>query len=102
MRAHGTSTEVHRVTEERIVPSYPRLRVRADGTVIGYRGRPLKAFPNKLGYMRVTLPMPGKRWKQVSVHSLICEAFHGPKPEWADVVAHTDGNPGNASAANLR
>jgi hypothetical protein len=38
----------------------------------------------------------------LGVHVLVCEAFHGPRPPGADLVAHADGDPGNNEAANLR
>lgn len=37
----------------------------------------------------------------VSVHILVCEAFHGPRRLGLE-VAHNDGNRLNASATNLR
>lgn len=37
-----------------------------------------------------------------TVHRLVCEAFHGPCPEWACEVRHLDGNPANNRADNLR
>lgn len=40
--------------------------------------------------------------RTIRLHVAICSAFHGPKPEWADLVAHRDGNPDNNRAFNLR
>jgi hypothetical protein len=36
-----------------------------------------------------------------SVHRLVCEAWHGAKPVWADEVRHLDGNPRNNIPGNL-
>lgn len=43
-------------------------------------GRPLEGFPNGNGYLRVTLSVDGKR-RNLFVHHLIAEAFHGPRPD---------------------
>lgn len=37
-----------------------------------------------------------------TVHAIVCETFHGPKPSKAHQVAHTDGNPLNNASDNLR
>jgi hypothetical protein len=42
-----------------------------------------------------------RQWIQLGVHFLVCEAFHGDRPEGA-VVAHGDGDPSNNRAGNLR
>jgi hypothetical protein len=34
----------------------------------------------------------GKEWK-VTIHHLVCTAFHGRKPPDKDQVAHNNGNP---------
>jgi len=35
------------------------------------------------------------------VHILVCEAFHGPKPNWADCVRHLNGDFSDNRAENL-
>jgi hypothetical protein len=90
------------VVEFKQVPSLPKFRVSADGDVVGPSGRVLRHFPNKRGYRRVNLYLGERRWKQVSVHTLVCEAFHGPRPAGAVLVAHADGDPSNNRADNLR
>lgn len=87
--------------EYRQIAEWPKFRIGNDGTVIGARGRPLRLFTDGRGYLRVNYYHKGK-WTQLGVHVLVCTAFHGPKPEWADLVAHRDGNPGNAQPSNLR
>lgn len=86
----------------RSVPSYPQFQVSEDGKVTGPSGRELRAFPDVRGYLRVNAYEAGKGWKQLGVHRLVCEAFHGAQPAWADLVAHGDGNPSNNRADNLR
>lgn len=44
--------------------------------------------------------VPSER-RNVRVHRLVCEAFHGPPHAEAFHVLHGDGNPGNNSADNL-
>lgn len=64
------------------------------------RGKVLATPTLSAGYPMVTLSQRGKV-KGRSVHSLVCEAFHGPRPEgW--VCAHRDGNALNNTPANLR
>lgn len=38
----------------------------------------------------------------MAVHSLVCTAFHGPRPSPAHQVAHNNGNPADNAAGNLR
>lgn len=60
------------------------------------RGRLLKASPNvSTGYLKVDVP------RTRPVHQLVAEAFHGPRPEGAQ-VCHNDGNKLNNAASNLR
>ena len=89
-------------TERRTSPRFPRVLVGADGSVIGPSGRTLRQFPNRDGYSRVTIYLSRNRWQQVSVHTLVAEAFLGERPGWAHGVAHADGNPANNAASNLR
>lgn len=87
--------------EYRQSPSWPRLKVGDDGSVIGPSGKTLKCFPDKYGYLRLNVYLGGNQWKQLGAHFLVCETFHGPRPE-GHVVAHRDGNPSNNAVDNLR
>ena len=59
----------------------------------------MATFPHKKsGYIRVTLY--GNR--NVKTSTLICRAFHGPKPAPHYQAAHNDGNKLNNKADNLR
>jgi hypothetical protein len=89
------------VTEFRPSPSFPRLMIGSDGEIIGPSGRQLRHFPDKRGYRRVNVYLGARSWKQLGVHFLVCEAFHGPRPA-GKLVAHGDGNPANNRADNLR
>lgn len=85
----------------RVSPSQPRLKVTSEGEVIGPSGRQLRHFPDRRGYRRVNVYLGSNSWKQLGVHFLVCEAFHGSRPDGC-VVAHGDGNPANNCASNLR
>jgi hypothetical protein len=79
-------------------PTYPRLIVGDDGSVIGPSGKTLKHFPDKNGYRRINIYTAGQ-WRQLSVHRLVCETFIG----LSDLgVAHIDGDPANNQLDNLR
>jgi hypothetical protein len=54
------------------------------------------------GYVRAKLVLPSGVKKSVPVHRLVCEAFHGPAPSKAHVVAHWDGVRNNNNYKNLR
>lgn len=74
------------------VKSLPRKGVR--------RERVLSANPGAQGYPVVSLWANGSG-RDVTVHSLVAQAFIGPRPEGAD-VAHRDGSRTNNSVDNLR
>lgn len=50
-------------------------------------------------YLSVTFCKPNRR--SFSVHSLVCEAFHGPKPSDSHLVRHIDGDGLNNDPGNL-
>lgn len=64
-------------------------------------GQPLKPSRDKDGYLRVHLFSRGSK-RTLKVHRVVCEAFHGPRPEGKHDVAHGDGDHLNNAAANLR
>jgi hypothetical protein len=82
--------------EWRELPEYPGYLFSEDGQVYSHHSkRPLK--PQAVnGYLTVTLG----RGQQVSVHRLICAAFHGPAPQGM-AVNHKDLNRHNNNADNL-
>lgn len=72
-----------------------------DGQIRGRQGRILKPWIAGRGYEYVSVPTSATTKQNRTVHSLVCSAFHGARPEGA-VVAHGDGNPLNNRASNLR
>lgn len=91
----------------RPVPSLPGYFASDDGQVLScrpWRGsadmRELAGRIDKAGYRWITTCVDGRR-KIRSVHSLVAEAFHGPRPKGQD-IRHLDGDPANNAASNLR
>lgn len=73
----------------------------------GRRSGTLHRFPEKIlkadvvkSYEQVTLYKDLIKYR-FKVHQLVCQAFHGDKPVWAQVVAHKDGNPRNNNSSNV-
>lgn len=60
----------------------------------------LKPKINKYGYPVICLRV-GERLEHVAIHTLVCRAFHGPKPTPFHVVHHLDGVKTNAAVNNL-
>lgn len=65
-----------------------------------WTGRVLKASVNRHGYARVSLCKGGVT-TALTVHGLVCRAFHGPRPPGME-VAHGDGVKLNNQSSNLR
>jgi hypothetical protein len=81
------------------VPGYSWLWISAEGDVAStYRGRAQLLKGTRCGrYLAVAPTASGaKRY----VHALICEAFHGPRPDGHE-VRHLDGDRTNNAARNL-
>ncbi len=103
--------------EERTLPHFPGYRITDEGEVLGKRGRALSPRPHRrTRHLRVRLYGPtlpavavnvrGKRverrFADVYVHRLVCEAWHGPPPNEESIVLHLDGDPQNNTPQNLR
>lgn len=73
-----------------------RVIVRSDGVAQRRAGRLLKASPNDTGHMVLRV-----QHIHVYVHTLVLEAFVGPRPAGKE-ACHWDGNPANNLLANLR
>jgi hypothetical protein len=71
-----------------------------EGTLRVMPGVLLEPLPMPKGYQQVHLFKDGKS-ATVTVHSLVAEAFIGPRPKGKQ-VAHNDGDPTNNRASNLR
>lgn len=52
------------------------------------------------GYLTVTLYKDGRK-REAQIHALVCEAFHGPKPEGNETL-HRNGKSNDNRADNLR
>lgn len=82
-------------------PREPRYLGGEDGSVVGPRGHPLRQQLNKrTGRLTITI-RTGDRTRPVPVHTVICEAWHGPRPPGRD-CAHGDGVPTHNWPGNLR
>lgn len=83
-------------------PRDSRILVGADGTLVGPQGRLLKPWADARGYLRVSIYRTDgtERLCQPFVHGIVCETFHGPRPD-GHQVAHEDGIRTNCAADNL-
>jgi hypothetical protein len=91
------------VTEEwRPVVGFPDYEVSSLGRVRSYKQRApriLRHGSNRCGYAQVRLCIQGILHTR-TVHTLVAEAFHGPRPEGLE-VRHLDGTRTNNQASNL-
>lgn len=87
-------------TERRPWPHDPRYLAGDDGTVVGPSGRVLSPFLGHQGYPRINTYRGGK-WSQHFVHVIVCETFHGPRPDGME-VAHLNGQRTDVRANNLQ
>lgn len=74
------------------------VRVRSGERLL--KGRILKARAHPFGYPMVTMSAENKRYHR-TVHSLVAEAFLGPRPDGFH-VCHKDGRVWNCTLDNLR
>lgn len=86
--------------EWRQIPSFPLYEASSLGRIRSpWRVR--KPVLSDEGYLRVSICIGGGS-VPIGVHLMVCEAFHGPKPAWAQVAAHRDGKKANNIPSNLR
>lgn len=71
-----------------------------NGTVLGKRGNKLTWHENGRGYLITKLNWDGK-WQTKALHTVVCEAFHGKRPEGCE-AAHLDGVSTNNFKDNLK
>lgn len=62
--------------------------------------RVLALSPNEYGYLYVSLPRSDEHSGRVRVHSIVADAFIGPRPDRHE-VNHIDGDKTNNAVANL-
>lgn len=79
-------------------PRNPKYLAGSDGTIVGPAGHVLKVAQTPKGYTFVGAPV-GRR-KQEYVHVIVCETFHGLRPEGME-VAHDNGIRRDCRAENL-
>jgi len=89
--------------EHKTLPGLSKYTFRSDGEVISHWGKEqavLKGGTDKDGYRKFVLidDMGGRRY--VRRASLICAAFHGPRPRGHE-VRHIDGSRQNDAPSNL-
>lgn len=85
------------VTDDWRQASIPGYLVDSAGRVRGPSGKVLKLKLTK-GYPSFSRDKPSL----VYVHTLVCEAFHGPRPSAIHQVAHWNGDRQDNRAVNLR
>lgn len=87
---------LYEVSSDGQVRSLPRPGARRNRI---YAGRTLKQRVRLDGHPEVGLSRVGAQSTR-TVHQLVCEAFHGARPDGME-VRHLDGNPANNNASNL-
>jgi DNA-binding CsgD family transcriptional regulator len=75
--------------------------VREDGVVFGRRGKELRWYNNGRGYLITRLRWDDDRWMTKALHTVVCEAFHGERPEGYE-AAHINGDSSNNHKNNLK
>lgn len=78
------------------IPGYTGYKADSEGNIWGRKGFRLKWQYNKGGYPRVSV---GYNINQ-TVHTLICLAFHGPRPS-GQQIRHLDNDKSNSCPGNL-
>jgi YesN/AraC family two-component response regulator len=78
-----------------------RVRAMFEGNHGQYKiGRILKLTLAKNGYWRVELNVPNRKPFKMTVHTMVLEAFRGPRPDGQD-GRHLDGVRSNSNVNNL-
>lgn len=94
---------IYEVSDLGDVRSVDRYVPRSSGKRGGqnWKGRVLVQGTQRGGYRKVTLCRSG-RMETRTVHSLVVEAFLGPRPSPEMQACHNDGDPANNRLSNLR
>lgn len=85
--------------EWRTIPTLPHYLVSSEGQIRHKDKDALRRFGEQRGYLWCTFVKDGKRILR-TVHSLVAEAFLGPRPDGYQ-VRHLDGNRSNNRVENL-
>ena len=91
---------LYEVSDSGQVRSLGKVVVTKRGVVKNYAGRVLRQYPNHKGHLKVWLIREGYR-SHPYVHSLVLEAFVGPRPTGQQGL-HSDDVPSNNHLENLR
>lgn len=81
------------------VKDYPDYKVSTEGVVLGKRGKVLKPYETKSGYLEVSLSENGVV-RKFTIHRLVAETFL-PDDNDLPQVNHLDGDPTNNYLNNL-
>lgn len=81
-------------------PTDHRYQVSPDGYVIGPSGRRIGTL-HRWGYRVVSYRTCDGRRTATTVHAMVCETFHGPRPDGMQ-ACHDNGDPTDCRATNLR
>lgn len=91
------------------IPSYPDYGATPCGKIFslksnwrGYGVRQLKTEFGKNNYLMVRFKTNKNKRRRISVHTLICETFHGVKPTNSHQTRHLDGDKLNNHYLNLK
>ncbi len=92
----------HSPAEWRAVVGFPAYEISELGAVraVDLNGHQPKARMHSKGFVRVILELDGVE-KEIGVHRLVCEAFHGVPKDRRRVV-HIDGDQTHNSEFNLK
>lgn len=90
---------LYQVSDQGRVKSLKRVIMKRDGRKLTINECILKPVATREGYLQVTLYAPGKQ-KILSVHRLVCEAFH-ENPHCKPQVNHVNENKKDNRACNL-
>jgi hypothetical protein len=92
--------DMHDATPRRPWPTDPRYLVGEDGTILGPSGGIVRGRSNGKGYLQIEVRIDG-RPRNVRVHRIVCEAWHGPQPTPEHEIAHEDGDKSNNRPDNV-
>lgn len=81
-------------------PTDPRYLAGDAGTILGPSGRVVRGRSNGKGYLQLSIFADG-RYRNVRVHRIVCEAWHGPAPSSEHEVAHDDCDKSNNRPDNV-
>ena len=99
-RPYPPAPDAYLVSESGKIFALPRIAPRPKGGDMRVGNRHLKASTDRGGYLYYKLFVRGK-WRRVTAHGAVMEAFVGPRPDGA-MVCHWDDNPANNHVSNLR